>query len=416
MRQTVVWALVLTVLMVFAAVATAQVVLPEKYKDTAVILADWLLDNQHSEVPSWPFPWDPTRTDVGITMDIARVLNQMSGLTGTPVYATAAEAAADFWISTNIIRDEATVAGWLWDIGGNVATYGWEDGAFDKVQHAFAGSYWPTKGEHAEVRGGTISLCGAVVRPLAGLLTFGDAYSDAIETVMDWLYTDLDDKMPASGDSPLRAYLGAQTLTDNDADGLIDVEYQLWGSTRQSAGQNARLLATLLDLGQEAEAIAIANWLLDVMWDEERGSFQTLFDINEGSCMTFEEYQDYSDINARTAYGLFRAYEETADERYRDYAVRTLDWLLETEMTVVPTGSGVQTYFTKASVYGNHIIVVSLAKGYEVTGNASYLAAALTTADFLIGQMDDPFTGFDSNAWSVQEVLEALVALMELES
>jgi hypothetical protein len=404
----------LIAVLVVVPTAAAQLELPAKYMDSAEILAEWLLDNQHAEVSSWPYPWDPTRTDVGIAMDVARVLNGLAALTGNAEYGTVAAAAAEFWIATNIIQDEATVADWLWDIGGNVATYGWEAGTFEKVQYAFAGSYWPTKGDFTGVRGGTLSLCGAVVRPLAGLLSFGDAYGDAIDTVKQWLFTDLDSKMPVSGDSAYRAYLGAQTLGDEDADGLLDVKYELWGSSRQSAGQNARLMVLLLDLGYQTEAVAIAEWLLEVMWDDERGSFHTLFDMNEGSCMTFEEYQDYSDINARTAYGLLRAFEATEDPRYLDYAVRTLDWLLDTEMTVVPTACGAQSYFTKPSVYGNHIIVVALAKGYAVTGNAKYLAVALTTADFLIGQMDDPFTGFDANAWSVQEVLEALLAVLEL--
>ncbi|MGC9530042.1 MAG: glycoside hydrolase family 88 protein [Candidatus Bipolaricaulaceae bacterium] len=415
MRRLTLWAVVVAIAAGMGPVVTAQLELPDKYMESAVILADWLVDNVHPAVPSWPYPWDPTRTDAGVAMDIVRVLNHMADLTGTASYADAAQAAAEFWVTTNILRDEAAVSDWLWDIGGTVQNYGWEEGAFEKVQYAFAGSYWPVKGEYAEVRGGTISFCGSVVRPLAGLLTFGDQYAEAIDTVTGWLFTDLDNKMPPSGNSPHRAYLGAQTLTDSDGDGLIEVQYQLWGSSRQSAGQNARLLAVLLDLGYQDEAIAIADWLLEVMWDEERGWFQTLFDVPAGACMTFEEYQDYSDINARTAYGLLRVYEATGDARYLDYATRTLDWLVDEEMTVVPTEAGVQTYFTKPTVYGNHIIVVSLAKGYQVTGNPKYLSAALTTADFLLGQMDDPFTGVESNAWTVQEALEALLALLNLQ-
>jgi len=414
LKRATVGMMVLAIVLVITPMAIAQVELPGKYMNSAVILADWLLSNRLSEVPSWPYPWDPTRTDAGISMDTVRVLNRMAVLTGETKYSIAAKEAADFWVSTNIIRDEATVSDWLWNIGDKVAKYGWEDGAFEKVQYAFSGSYWPVKGEYLSVRGGTISFCGSVVRPLAALITFGDTYSDEIGTVKTWLFTDLDNKMPASGDSGHRAYLGAQTLSDNDEDGLLEVEYRLWGSSRQSTGQNARLLVLLLDLGYEAEATAIADWLLDVMWDEDRGSFHTLFDIDEGTRMTFEEYKDYSCINSRAAYGLFRAYEETGNKRYLDYATRTLDWLIDTEMTVVPTDGGVQTYFTKPTVYGNHIIVVSLAKGYEVTGDAKYLSAALTTADFLIGQMDDPFTGYESNAWTVMEALEALEALLGL--
>lgn len=397
-----------------ALVSMAEVTLPEKYEEAAIVLADWLIDNRHPDVPSWPFPWDPTQTDVGISMDVARVLIAMTELTGTAAYREAAEASADFWVADNILLDEETVAGWNWDIGGNVGSYGWEEGAFDKVQYAFAKSYWPTKGEYSEVRGGPISLCGSVIRPLAGLHAFGGRYADAIDTVQQWLFTDLEKKMPPSGESEHRAYMGAQTLHDTDGDGLLGVQYQLWGSSRQSAGQNARLMKTMFDLGFQDQAVAIANWLVDVMWDEERGSFHTLFDIDEGSCMTFEEYQDYSDINARVAYGLFEAYRQTDNGLYLDLATRTLDWLLDTEMFVQSTDTGVQTYFTKPEVYGNHIIVVALAEGYTVTENPKYLSAALTTADFLIGQMDDPFTGFGGNAWSTQEVLEAVVSLLEL--
>jgi len=413
MRRLAVGVLFVSLVLV-SIVAVAQIQIPEKYSDAAGVLAEWLVGHRLAGVPSWPFAWDPTRTDVGITMDIARVLNELGEITGSEVYKATARDAADFWVSTNVIDSEEAVSSWLWDVGGNVGTYAWEEGAFEKVQFAFAGSYWPVKGEHEGVRGGTISLCGSVVRPLAGLLTFGSLYADTISTVQQWLFTDLEAKMPTSGDSTYRAYMGAQTLNDDDSDGLLDVKYELWGSSRQSAGQNARLMVTLFDLGLDTEAVAIADWLLEVMWDEEQGSFHTLFDITEGSCMTFVEYQDYSDINARTAYGLLRAYEETSDARYLDFATRTLDWLIDTEMNVVLTGSGAQTYFTKPTVYGNHIIVVSLAKGYEITGNPKYLSAAVTTADFILGQMDTPFTGFEANAWTVQEALEAVLALLKL--
>jgi len=399
---------------VIAAPLGAAVDLPEKYMDAAVTLADWLADNLHPDVPSWAYPWDPTRTDVGISMDCATALNRMTALTQNTQYSAVAAGAADFWVSTAILRDEATVSDWLWDVGGVIGTVGWEDGAFDKIQGAFVGSYWPTKGDYEAVYGTTVSFCGSVVRPLAGLLSFGDTYQDELAIVSGWLFTDPDGKMPPSGDSPYRAYMGAQTLSDNDGDGLLDVEYQLWGSSRQSAGQNARLLPVLFDLGYTDEAVEIADWLLEVMWDDERGWFQTLFDVPAGACMTFEEYQDYSDINARTAYGLYRAYEETGDARYEEFASRTLDWLLDEEMTVVATDQGVQTYFTKPTAYGNHIIAVALAKGYAVTGNAMYLSAAVSTVDFLLAQMDDPFTGFESSAWTVVEVLEAVLGILEL--
>jgi len=394
--------------------ASAAVDLPEKYMNAAITLADWLTSNLHPDVPSWPYPWDPTRTDAGISMDCVVALNRMAALTGDADYADVAMDAADFWVSIGILRNEAAVSDWLWDVNGVIGTVGWEEGAFDKIQGAFVGSYWPTKGDYESVYGTTVSFCGSVVRPLAGLLSFGDTYQAEIAAVSAWLFTDPDGKMPPSGDSAYGAYMGAQTLSDNDADGLLDVEYQLWGSSRQSAGQNARLLPVLFDLGYTEEAVAIADWLLEVMWDDERGWFQTLFDVPAGTCMTFEEYQDYSDINARTAYGLYRAYEETGDARYEEYASKTLDWLLDDEMTVVITETGVQTYFTKATVYGNHIIAVAFAKGYAVTGNAKYLSAAASTVDFLLAQMDDPFTGFESSAWTVVEVLEAVLSILEL--
>jgi len=388
--------------------------LPSKYLDAALVLGNWLTENLHAEVPSWPYSWDPTRTDVGIAMDCSRHLKQLADLTGDSAYETVAKDSVDFWIATGLIVDETTIDGWLWDVGGAVSEIGWEDGVFDKVQGAFVGGYWPTKGEFEGVRRAAISFCGSVVRPLAALLEFGDTYADTIDIVKGWLFTDLDAKMPTSGESERRAFMGAQSLVDYDADGLLEVEYSLWGSSRQSAGQNSRLIPVLLGLGEIELAESIGDWLIDVMWDEERGSFQTLFDITEQSCMTFEEYQDYSDINARTAYGLLNLYEATGNEAYLDHAVLTLDWLADEETFVAATNEGTHTYFTKPTVYGNHIVATAFAKGYAVTGNPKYLALALTTTDFLLSQMDDPFTGFESNAWTVVEVLEAVLALLVL--
>lgn len=392
--------------------AGASVSIPRKYTDAARIMGDWLVDHIDPVLISWATPWDLGRTDSTISFYGVKQLAMLSGITGDSVYRDAAQRVADSWISKAFIRSQDEVAEWTWAYDGKIGKLTWTDDEFAKARGAFVSGVWAEKDGHEWVRSAEVPFCAGVVKPLSALLALGGEYSEEIDLLAGWLRSDLVHKKPCSGDSPFCAYMTCQTYTDPDGDGSVDIDYILWGSRRQSAGMNARFIPVLLALGMKDEAIQTADWLINVMWNKDKGRFNAVYDFETGVSFCLEGAGDEGCVNGQIARGLLAVYQATHDRKYLDYATDALDWVVDHETASAVTGSGIQVYFTKPAVYGTHQVVSAMADAFKVTGQHKYLVYAVAGADWLIGQMETPFQGYENNPWSVVETLEAMEALI----
>ena len=177
---------------------------------------------------------------------------------------------------------------------------------------------------------------------LLALLEFGDEYDDVIKIMSGWFNTDRVNKRRYSDDElSFSAYMTSQSYSDDDGDGFADIDYILWGTRRQSAGMNSRSISAFLALGMKDEAIQTAEWLINVMWDEEEGRFDAIYDFGAGTSLSLEESGDIGCVNASIASGLLTVYEATGDRKYLDYATAALDWVIEheTAFEITPCGS-----------------------------------------------------------------------------
>lgn len=390
----------------------ASASIPRKYIDAARIMGDWLVEHIDPVLGSWPTPWDLARTDSTISFYGVKQLAVLSDMTGDVCYREAAKRVADSWISKAFIRSQDEVADWTWAYDDKIGRLTWTSDEFAKVRGAFVSGVWVEKGGHDWVRSAEVPFCAGVVKPLAALLELGDEYSEEIGLLAGWLGSDLEHKKPSSGDSPFRAYMTCQTYTDPDGDGSAGIDYILWGSRRQSAGMNARAIAVLLALGMKDEAIQTADWLINVMWNVDKGRFNAVYDFDTGISFCLEGAGDEGCVNGQIARGLMNVYEATKDPKYLGYATDALDWVIDHETASTVTESGIQVYFTKPAVYGTHQVVAAMADAFRITGRHKYLVYAVAGADWLIGQMETPFQGYESNPWSVVETLEAMEALV----
>ncbi|HOB89460.1 MAG TPA: glycoside hydrolase family 88 protein [Bacillota bacterium] len=395
---------------------SAPASLPDKYMNAARIMGDWLIENIDPVLGSWASPWEPGRTDATSSFHGIRQVAILSDITGDPVYRDAARRVADSWIDKAFISSLDEISDWNWALGDTVGKLEWTDEDFAKVQGGFASGFWAEKDGHAWVRSPETPFCAGIVKPLLALLEFGDEYDDVIKIMSGWFNTDRVNKRRYSDDElSFSAYMTSQSYSDDDGDGFADIDYILWGTRRQSAGMNSRSISAFLALGMKDEAIQTAEWLINVMWDEEEGRFDAIYDFGAGTSLSLEESGDIGCVNASIASGLLTVYEATGDRKYLDYATAALDWVIEHETAFEITPCGIRVYFTKPAVYGTHQVVAGLAHAYEVTGRTNYLVYAIAGADWLIDQMEDPFAGFGNNPWSVVEVLQAVEAVLSLD-
>lgn len=404
----------IAVAMSVPASAAASSAVPAKYREAAVEMGDWLVRNVDASLGSWVTPWDPAKTDAGISLYGVQQLKRLYGITGDRKYLDAAVGVMDLWVRVAFIRDNETARGWTWAQGDRVGQLAWDKGETDKLVGAFVSGFRKSKDGGAWVRNAEVPFCAAVIKPLEAMIEFGDKYAPEVALMKAWLQSDLANKMPASGGGPYRAYMTAQTAADPDGDGLLEVEYQLWGSRRQSACMNAKAILPLFQVGMKGQALSIADWLMNVMWDASSGRFDAVYDIDKGKSMCIKEAQDEGCVNAQVACGLMAAYKESGDRRYLDRALQALDWVIENETSSVVTDHGVQVYFTKPTVYGTHQVVRALCSAYNETGRSKYLVYAVAGADWLLDQREKPFAGFGNNAWSVIETLDAIQSVIEL--
>ncbi|MDI6637880.1 MAG: hypothetical protein QME82_03080 [Bacillota bacterium] len=387
---------------------------PAKYREAAVEMGDWLVKNVDPGLGSWVTPWDPTRTDAVVSLYGVRQLKRLHDITGDKKYLDVAEKVMDQWVKVAFVRDSETAKGWTWAQGERVGQLAWDEGELEKLVGAFVSGFGKSKDGGVWVHSAEVPFCAGVIKPLEAMLEFGDKYAPEVSLVKRWLQADLADKMPASGGSAHRAYMTAQTGADLDGDGLLEVEYKLWGSRRQSAGMNAKAIAPLLEIGMKDRALSLADWLMDVMWDGSTGRFNAVYDIDKGKSMCIKEAKDEGCVNAAVACGLMAAYKGSGDRKYLDRALQALDWVIENETNAIVTGHGVQIYFTKPTVYGTHQVVRAMCAAYNETGRPKYLVYAIAGADWLLDQMERPFAGFGNNAWSVIETLDAIQSVIEL--
>lgn len=387
---------------------------PAKYREAAVQMGDWLVESIDPGLGSWVTPWDPTKTDAGISLYGVQQLKRLYDITGDKKYLDAATRVMDVWIKVAFIRDSETAKNWTWAQGDRVGQLAWDEGEVHKLVGAFVSGFGKSKDGDLWARNAQVPFCAAVIKPLEAMLEFGDKYAPEVSLVKEWLQSDLPNKMPFSGSTPYRAYMTAQTAADSDNDGLFEVEYQLWGSRRQSACMNAKAVLPLFEVGMKDQALAVADWLMNVMWDGSKGRFDAVYDIDKGNSMCIKEAQDEGCVNAQVACGLMAAYKKTGDRKYLDRALEALDWVIENETSSVVTDHGVQVYFTKPTVYGTHQVVRALCAAYNETGRSKYLVYAIAGADWLLDQREKPFSGFGNNAWSVIETLDAIQSVVEL--
>ena len=200
--------------------------------------------------------------------------------------------------------------------------------------------------------------------------------------------------------------MSVQSFKDLDEDGFLEValEYRLWGNRWQSALLNSRVVKALYELELDDHAIQLSNWLVNVMWSEENDHFYQLFDLDESRPIIGHE-NDFAFSDACAADALLTTFEKTNNSIYLDYATRSLDWIIHTQ--AVKEAGGI--YFTHPDVWGSHRVVSALASAYNLTGNPRYLQYALAGAEWIIGEMAEPFLDFgDNNPWTVAEALEAI--------
>lgn len=408
---------VLTALVMFTSSLAlgAPTSLPNKYMNAARIMGDWLVDNIDPALGSWVSPWDTGKTDATTSFHGIKQLAILSDITGDSIYRDAARRVADSWIDKAFIGSRDEIRDWNWAYDNKVGKLDWTDEDYHKVQGGFASGFWAEKDGHAWVRSADTPFCASIVKPVEAFLQFEDEYDDVITVIAGWFSTDLENKRPCSGESSFPAYMTCQAYSDTDGDGFADIDYIHWGSRRQSACMNSRSIPVFLELGMKDEAIGIADWLIDVMWNDEKGRFDAVYDFDTGASFCMKESGDEGCVNAQVASGLLTVYEATGDRKYFDYAITALDWVIDHETAPVVTESGVRVYFTKPAVYGTHQVVTTMAHAYRVTGRANYLVYAIAGADWLMDQMETPFEGYENNPWSVIETLEAMEAVLSLD-
>lgn len=382
---------------------------PDPYISAAVEMGDYLLAVKDGDTLSWAPPWAPDTSDATTTFHVLVSMQKLAEISGEARFAEAVRNSIEWWLDNAFLGDEEEAAGWAWHHAGSVSYIEqWHD--WDKVQGGFVSRFWAERDGISDVRDASVFLRDSVALPARVLIGEQPRYSEQLELLKGWFGSDPEHKFPESGSTGYRAFMTAQSFREEDGEFRVDRSYSLWGTRQQSALMNAQALIALFELGLDDKAKLLADWLVQVMRIQPTGNFYQVYSLDRN--MPLLGYQsDATFSNGAVAEGLLVAYERTGDESYLNAALEVLNWLIHHEAVL----DGNTVYFTDDQVFRTYKVIPAFVMAYRITGESAYLVYAISTADWILGQMTDPFEGFgDNNPWTVAQAIEALTSLPEL--